>query len=132
MIVMQRLYNLLKNNVEVIFTGKLSKQEWIELSKDNNVFINTIHFDNTPISLIEAMALCLPVVSTNFGGISYLLEHNLNSLLVEDEDVDGIKNKIIRLFTEPNLDLNLSKKGKESVENFDWEIVKKQFIELLV
>jgi glycosyltransferase involved in cell wall biosynthesis len=78
------------------------------------------------------MALCLPVVSTNVGGISYLFEHNLNALLFEDEYVDGIKNKIKRLFTEPNLILNLSKKGKESVESFDWEIVKKQWIELLV
>lgn len=121
-----------KNNVEVIFTGKLSKEEWIELSKEYNVFINTTHFDNTPISVIEAMALGLPVVSTNVGGIPYLLEHNVNALLVNDDDCDGMTNQITRLFTEPNLAYNLSKKGKESVESFDWEIVKKQWIELLV
>ena len=120
-----------KNNVEVIFTGKLSKQEWIELSKDYNVFINTTHFDNTPVSVIEAMALGLPVVSTNVGGIPYLLEQNVNALLVDDDDVDGMTNQIKHLFTEPNLALNLSKKGKESVESFDWEIVKKEWIELL-
>lgn len=121
-----------KNNVEVILTGKLSKQAWIELSKDYNVFINTTHFDNTPISVIEAMALGLPVVSTNVGGIPYLLEHNVNALLVKDDDVDGMTNQIKRLFTEPNLALNLSKKGKESVESFDWEVVKNQWLELLV
>ena len=121
-----------KNNVEVIFTGKLSNQEWIELSKDYNVFINTTHFDNTPVSVIEAMALGLPVVSTNVGGIPYLLEQNVNALLVEDDDVDGMTNQIKLLFTEPNLALNFSKKGKKSVERYDWEIVKKEWIELLV
>jgi glycosyltransferase involved in cell wall biosynthesis len=121
-----------KNNVEVIFTGKLSKEDWIELSKDYNVFINTTHFDNTPISVIEAMALGLPVVSTNVGGIPYLLEHNVNALLVNDDDIDEMTNQIKRLFTEPNLAHNLSDKGKESVKNFDWEVVKKQWIELLV
>ena len=121
-----------KNNVEVIFTGRLSKQEWIDLSKDYNVFINTTHFDNTPVSVIEAMALGLPVVSTNVGGIPYLLEQNVNLLLVDDDDVDGMTNQIKYLFTEPNLALNLSKKGKKSVERFDWEIVKKEWIELLV
>ena len=120
-----------KNNVEVIFTGKLLKQEWIELSKDYNVFINTTHFDNTPVSVIEAMALGLPVVSTNVGGIPFLLEQNVNALLVDDDDVDGMTNQIKHLFTEPNLALNLSKKGKELVESFDWEIVKKEWIELL-
>ena len=121
-----------KNNVEVTFTGKLSKENWIELSKEYNVFINTTHFDNTPISVIEAMALGLPVVSTNVGGISYLLEHNLNALLVEDGDIDNMANQINRLFTESNLAHNLSEKGKETVKIFDWELVKKQWIELLV
>ncbi len=121
-----------KNNVEVVFTGKLSKREWIELSKEYNTFINTTHFDNTPISVIEAMALGLPVVSTNVGGIPYLLEHNKNALLVNDDDIDEMINQINRLFTEPNLAHDLSAKGKESVKNFDWEIVKNQWIELLV
>ncbi|MEO5775414.1 MAG: glycosyltransferase family 4 protein [Flavobacterium sp.] len=121
-----------KNNIEVVFTGKLSKVDWIALSKEYNVFINTTHFDNTPISVIEAMALGLPVVSTNVGGITYLLEHNENALLVNDDDVDDMTNQINRVFTEANLAQNLSEKGKESVKSFDWEIVKKQWVELLV
>ena len=103
-----------KNNVQVIFTGKLSKQEWIELSKDYNVFIITTHFDNTPVSIIEAIALCLPVVSTNVGGIPYLLEQNVNALLVEDDDVDGMTNQIKLLLTEPNLALNFFKKKEKN------------------
>jgi glycosyltransferase involved in cell wall biosynthesis len=78
------------------------------------------------------MALGLPVVSTNVGGIPYLLEHNNNALLVDDDDIDDMINQINRLFTEPNLANNLSEKGKDSVKNFDWEIVKNQWIELLV
>lgn len=121
-----------KNKVDVLFTGKLSKEEWIALSRDYNVFINTTHFDNTPISVIEAMALGLPVVSTNVGGIPYLLEHNSNALLVNDNDIEEMTNQINRLFTEQNLANSLSENGKEAVKDFDWEIVKKQWIELLV
>jgi hypothetical protein len=53
-------------------------------------------------------------VSTNvfFGGIAYLLEYNLNALLVEEDDVDLMTNPIKRLLTKPNLTLNLSKKRK--------------------
>ena len=121
-----------KNNVDVVFTGILSKEEWIELSKEYNVFINTTHFDNTPISVIEAMALGIPVVSTNVGGIPYLLEENSNALLVNDDDSKAMANQIFRLFKEANLPQILSKKGKETVESFDWELVKKQWTELLV
>jgi len=77
------------------------------------------------------MALGLPLVSTSVGG-TYLLEHNVIALLVKDYYVDGITNQIKHLFKEPNQALNLSKKKKESDESFDWEIVKKQWIELLV
>jgi len=121
-----------KNNVEVRFTGKLTKPEWIALSKGYNIFINTTHFDNTPISVIEAMALGLPVVSTNVGGIPYLLQHNSNALLVNDDDVEGMTNQIKRIASEPGLARFLSEKGKESVKDFDWEVVKNQWIELLV
>lgn len=120
------------NNVEVLFTGKLSKEDWIELSKEYNIFINTTHFDNTPISVIEAMALGLPVVSTNVGGIPYLLKHNYNALLVNDNDLEDMTNQIIRLMKEPKLSAILSENGKQLVENFDWNVVKKQWLELLI
>jgi glycosyltransferase involved in cell wall biosynthesis len=120
-----------KHNVKVSFTGKLSKEEWIAVSRDYNVFINTTHFDNTPISVIEAMALGLPVVSTNVGGIPYLLEHNANALLVADNKTEEMTNQISRLFTEPKLAENISQKAKDTVQGFDWEIVKKQWMDLL-
>lgn len=121
-----------KHNVEVVLTGMLSKEEWIELSKNYNIFINTTHFDNTPISVIEAMALGLPIVSTNVGGIPYLLEHDTNALLVNDNDVADMVKQIKRLTTEPELANTLLENGKELVKNFDWELVKKQWVELLV
>jgi len=117
--------------LEVEFTGMLSKEEWIELSKDYNVFVNTTHFDNTPISVIEAMALGIPVVSTNVGGIPYLLEHNSNALLCNDNDLKSMTEQIKRLFIESDLATNLSENAKQTVKGFDWEIVKKQWLDLL-
>jgi glycosyltransferase involved in cell wall biosynthesis len=120
-----------KSNVEVTFTGKLSKEDWIAVSKDFNIFINTTHFDNTPISVIEAMALGLPVVSTNVGGIPFLLEHNVNALLVSDNDTEGMILQVNRLIEEADLAATIAKNAKETVADFDWEVVKKQWIELL-
>lgn len=120
-----------KNNVAVTFTGKLSKEEWIALSKQYNVFINTTHFDNTPISVIEAMALGLPVISTNVGGIPFLLEHDTNALLVSDNDIEGMIIEIKRLFNDTALADSITKNAKETVKSFDWEIVKKQWEDLL-
>ena len=120
-----------ENGVEVTFTGRLSKKEWITLSTDFNVFINTTHFDNTPVSVIEAMALGLPVISTNVGGIPYLLTHNQTALLVADDDLKDMVHQIDRLFEEKELANSLSLGAKKMVDNFDWEIVKKEWKSLL-
>ena len=120
-----------KNKVEVNFTGKLSKFEWITLSNSSNIFLNTTHFDNTPISVIEAMALGIPVVSTNVGGIPFLLEHEKNALLVSDNDVNGMVLQIKKLLKNPEQTNIIVENARETVNNFDWEIVKLKWIELL-
>ncbi|WP_395063654.1 glycosyltransferase family 4 protein [Flavobacterium sp.] len=118
-------------NVQVKFTGKLLKSEWIELSKEYNVFINTTHFDNTPISVIEAMALGLPVVSTNVGGIPFLLSNNETALLVDDNDATSMTRAIIEIFENDNLAKKISHNSRFLVESFDWKQVKQKWIEIL-
>lgn len=119
-------------NVEnVTFTGKLTKQEWIDLSKNYDVFINTTHFDNTPVSIMEAMALGIPIVSTNVGGIPLLLHNNLHALLVNDNDPKAMVESIEHLIEHPDFAKHLISNAKSKVNTFDWETVKKQWKDLL-
>lgn len=118
-------------DLDVQFTGKLSKEDWIELSKNYNVFINTTHFDNTPISVIEAMALGLPVVSTNVGGIPFLLKDKKNALLVNDNDVIEMVNAIKELLTNKTAKNNIVCNARQDVELFDWNKVKQKWFDIL-
>lgn len=118
-------------NLNVTFTGKLSKKEWIALSEDYNLFINTTHFDNTPVSVMEAMALGLPVITTNVGGIPFLLDDHIDAVLVEDASVDQMVGAIERVYQDENLASMLSKNARAKVERFDWEIVKEAWGNLL-
>ena len=118
-------------DLEVTFTGRLTKEEWLALSNEYSIFINTTHFDNTPVSVIEAMALGLPIVSTDVGGIPFLIQENSNGLLVSDGDSMEMVSQIKRLINNPDLVVHLSKNARQTVENFDWKIVKKQWFELL-
>lgn len=120
-----------KLNVEVIFTGKLSKEHWIELAKDYSVFINTTHFDNTPVSLIEAMAIGLPIVSTNVGGLPFLIKHAENGLLVNDNAVLEMTDAIKLLLTNNQLSQDIVKTSRNLVEGFDWQIIKQKWFQIL-
>lgn len=120
-----------KKNVPVNFTGKLSKKEWIKLSEAYNIFINTTNIDNTPVSVIEAMALGLPVVSTNVGGMPFLIEHGIDGMLVAPNNVNAFKLAIMRLMENSEDTLKMSENARRKVEQFDWEIVKEKWISLL-
>lgn len=111
----------------ITFTGKLSKQEWIKLSTQCDVFINTSNYDNLPVSLLEAMALGLSVVSTDVGGIKYMIQHGVNGLLAEPANANALKDCMIRLLNDNNLAEAISKNGRNYAEPYDWHITKKQW-----
>lgn len=118
--------------LKVNFTGLLEKEEWFLLSKSHNFFINTSNFDNMPVSVIEAMALGLTVISTNVGGIPFLLEDQKNALLVEKEDSSAMANSIIELIRNLDFTNKITDQARKDCENLDWQKVKIQWIELLI
>lgn len=118
-------------NVSVNFTGKFTKIEWIALSRDYNVFINTTNFDNMPVSVIEAMALGLPVVSTNVGGMRYLIKDGVEGLLVVPNDKIAMTDAICSLFKDVQRTEMMVTKAREKVEGFDWKQIKSLWEEVL-
>jgi len=120
-----------KYKIKVRFTGKLSKKEWINLSNDYNIFINTTNFDNMPVSVIEAMALGLPIISTNVGGIPFLIENEEHGILVDKNDVESMVKQTVRLVKNPELVSYLAYNARKKVEQFDWVVVRNKWKELL-
>ena len=121
-----------EKNLRVNFTGKLSKKDWIALSQQHNIFINTTNFDNMPVSVIEAMALGLLVVSTNVGGLPYLIENNKEGFLVEPNNADAMVNSILQLKKDNRFKNTLVVNARTKAESFDWESVKQQWKSLLI
>lgn len=115
----------------VNFTGKLTKQEWIKLSQKSNIFINTTNFDNTPVSVIEAMALGLPIVSTNVGGIPFLISNGEDGLLVSPDSIEEMVHAILKFKNNNDFRLKTIKKARKKVEKFDWKEVRLKWEKLL-
>lgn len=119
--------NNLTDSVE--FTGALSKKEWFKKSEEFDIFINTTNVDNTPVSVMEAMALGLSVVSTNVGGMPFLIDNQLDGLLVEKENPDEMAKTIVKLINNHSQDMTMN--ARKKVESFSWEHLRKQWIKLL-
>ena len=113
-----------QKNLPIIFTGKLEKAAWIEQSKAYDIFINTTNFDNTPVSVMEAMALGLPVISTNVGGLPFLIDNQKTGVLVPPNDAELFVDEIIELLNHPENAKRLAENARKEVEKFDWLVVR--------
>lgn len=111
--------------------GGVPKRDVPAVLNRGDIFLNTTNVDNTPISVLEAMACGLPVISTNVGGIPYLLEHRRTALLTQPGSASEMAAAIRTLLTEPELAAKLSVAGRELVSSFSWQRVLPQWQNLL-
>ncbi|GAB5522683.1 MAG: hypothetical protein Roseis2KO_05550 [Roseivirga sp.] len=126
----QKLARELEVADRVEFTGSLSRQAWVELSKGYDVFINTTNVDNTPVSLIESLALGLPVISTQVGGIPYMLDSGKDAILVEADNVEAFTKAIERLYDNAFYK-ELATQGRTTAEAYSWKEIRPQWLSLL-
>jgi len=71
--------------------------------------------EGIPVTLMEAMAAGLPVVSTDHAGIPELVTDGLTGLLVPERDVSGLAAALERLITEPDIGPRLGARAREHV-----------------
>ncbi|BAJ64636.1 MULTISPECIES: glycosyltransferase family 4 protein [Anaerolinea] len=110
--------------------GRVPKEEVPQVLQQGDIFLNTAGVDNTPVSVMEAMACGLCVVSTRVGGTPYLLQHEQDALLVPPADADAMAEAVLRLLREPDLAERLSCSARRKAEAFDWSVVLPQWEKL--
>jgi len=107
----------------VSLPGGVPKERVADWISQGDIFLNTTNVDNTPVSILEAMACGLCVISTNVGGIPYLLEHEKDALLVPPDDPPAMAAAVRRVLTEPGLAARLSCNARRKAEAFDWAAI---------
>lgn len=73
--------------------------------------VPSIWYENTPLVIYSAQAAACPVVASNLGGMTEAVHHNVNGLLFEPGDVDGMASLLNRLCSDPSILLRLSAKA---------------------
>lgn len=115
----------------LLMPGGIANSEVPQWLNRGDIFLNTTNVDNTPVSVIEAMACGLCIVSTNAGGLPYLLEDGKDALLVPPNDSGSMAAAVRRLLTEPGLAERLSRNARRKAESFDWAAILPQWKALL-
>jgi len=115
----------------VFVRGAVRRNEIFYWLNENDIFLNTANVDNTPISVIEAMASGLCIVSTNVGGIPYLIQDDHDGLLVPAGDAEKMAQAVCRILTSERIAKRLSCNARKTAKKFDWSVVLPQWESLL-
>jgi len=87
--------------------------------------------DMSPLTLLEAQLMEIPVIATRVGGIPELMKDKKTGFLIEKGNKEDLKEKISLILEEITSD-KMGSDGREFVmENFDWKIIAKKFKEML-
>lgn len=111
--------------------GGVPKERVGETLARADVFLNTTNVDNSPVSVVEAMACGLCVVSTDVGGIPDLVRDGENGLLVPPSDVERMAAAVGSLLGDPARAARLSRNGRNTAQGFDWSAVLPEWERLL-
>ena len=114
----------------VVFTGKLTPVEIAKLYRSADIMLNPTTVDNMPNSILEAMASGVPVVTTDVGGIPYIVKDGETALMTKVNDAESMATQISRLLNDPLLCEALSSNGLQQVQQYTWAEVKCQWLAL--
>ena len=112
------------------FTGRLDVAQVAALYARADVALNPSRADNTPASLIEAAACGVPIVSTNVGGVPYLVEHGRSAWLVPPDAPELMADGVARVLRDETLRRKLRQNGTLLAGSCSWPIVTRQWLEL--
>jgi glycosyltransferase involved in cell wall biosynthesis len=115
---------------EVEFCGAVPRNRIGELLERADVFVNASCIDNMPVSILEAFAAGLPVVSTASGGIPYLVEHERTGLLSEVGDVHALARNVRRVIDDPLLARHLAGNAHAESLRYEWPAIRAEWLEL--
>jgi glycosyltransferase involved in cell wall biosynthesis len=113
----------IQKNVE--FMGYLSDSDMQNEYSKASFFISPSRYEGFGIVLLEALASGLPLVATNTGISSKVIEENKNGFLVNYENMEEA---ILRLLRDQNLRMNMGHRSREIAQDYSWRRVAKGMI----
>jgi glycosyltransferase involved in cell wall biosynthesis len=114
----------------VDFLGAIEPKQMPALYDRADIFINASDVDNQPLSIIEAFACGLPVVTTDAGGIPYMIAEGQTGLMVGRGDHKALADRVIRLIGDPELASSLALRAHEECRRYNWMAVRGRWLRL--
>lgn len=111
----------------VRFLGRIEPRSLAAIYNDADIFVNASTVDNQPVSILEAFACGLPVVSTPTGDIAAMLRQGEAGVIVESDNASAMADAVGRLLENPGLSVRLTRRASEELPRYAWAGIREQW-----
>jgi len=106
------------------FVGRVPWGDMPDLYDESDIYLTATDIDNMPGSVIECLSCGLPVVTTDAGGVPYIVTQEETALIVPRGDHEALAAQAIRLLEDDTLEVRLARNGRVACEKFTWPAVR--------
>jgi len=111
----------------VRFLGKVVPEWMPKLYADSDIYLNASEVDNQPVSILEAFASGLPVISTPTGDIPSMVRHGETGLIVPPEAPLAMARAIADTLNRSDRALQMAEQAHTELEKYTWRAVRDQW-----
>lgn len=109
------------------FIGRTQHDGIVEQYQAADIYLNGSEIDNQPLSILEAFACGLPVVTTNPGGIPDMVTNGKTGFVVGQSDYQAMADCAVLLLKNSPLSNAMARRAREECEKYSWRAVRKQW-----
>src|SRR6185503_2815524 len=106
------------------FVGRVEHDAIVEQYRNAHIYLNGSEIDNQPLSILEAFACGLPIVTTNAGGIPDMVADGKSGFVVSSGDHEAMAERALLLLSDPELASRIALSGHEQCAKYSWEKVR--------
>lgn len=106
--------HMLKNRVD--YLGWIDDVQKDQLFQTSDIFVLPSYGEAMPMSILEAMAYGLPVISTKVGAIPEQIVDTVSGYLIRPGDLDGLYHRLKTLAIDRNLRIQMGQVGRRRIE----------------
>jgi L-malate glycosyltransferase len=110
------------------FVGQVDPEEIVAQYDAADLYLNGSEIDNQPLSILEAFACGLPIITTNAGGIPDIVSDGETGSVVSRGDYQAMAQRAITLLKNPERARQMSTRGHEECGKYSWEAVREQWL----
>lgn len=107
----------------VTFLGAKDQTTLVNYYSAANMVVMPSHYESFGMVAIEAMACGTPVIASDVGGLTYIVEDGFNGYLVPRQDHQALADRISLLLKYPNLEEFLGEQARLWVKHFSWSSI---------